>query len=85
MITPLYMLRIYSMKETLLTTYVANIFSMSPGLILQTMAYTLSVIQVVNFRTRKQNSFRTATTTNAGKLVVIKSNLIVIVVPFQEQ
>jgi len=31
-------------KEILLTTYVANIFSMSPGLILQTMAYTLSVI-----------------------------------------
>ena len=52
MVTPLYILRIYSMKRILLTTYVANIFSMSPGLILQTMGYTLSVIQLVNFGTR---------------------------------
>ena len=54
MVTPQYILRIYSVKEILLTTYVANIFSMSPGLMLQTMAYTLSVIQLVNFGTRYQ-------------------------------
>ena len=54
MVTPLYILRIYSLKEILLTTYVANIFSMSPGLTLQTMGYTLSVIQLVNFGTRYQ-------------------------------
>ena len=35
MVTPLYILGIYSMKEILLTTYVTNILSMSPGLILQ--------------------------------------------------
>ena len=52
MVTPLWKLRIYLMKETLPKTYVANIFSMSPGFILQIMAYTLSVTQLVNFGSR---------------------------------
>ena len=52
MVTPLYILRIYSTSKILLTTYEANIFSMSPGLIPQPMAYILSVILLLNSGTR---------------------------------
>lgn len=67
MVTPLYILRIDSMKEIPLITYVANIFSMSPGLILQTTVYGLHFFcySACKLWNSLPNSFRTARTTNA--------------------
>ena len=50
--TPVYIKNLLNVKDTTYITYEANIFSMSPGLIPQPMAYILSVILLLNSGTR---------------------------------